>query len=345
VLLLERIRQHAGFASSNCGNKASHKYENYLGPKILSWFGKQLREFAVASDLIADDGKVYAHITTDLVREHPEKVADMAVSAFLDKKSARDVISQTAMMTRLRSVLLRNSESGFRSKLAQAVKNSKKSEDPWEKRPKWWDDTSVQHSYLLLKHLDEFDFSRIMFAEKARDGFGASDEDYNDMKDLQLNKPSIQIRANQLVRELNFIEDHEDTLQLLERRKSRNSMDSLAACSGNGSTASTSAKKNHVQTGLKAFFSADPKQSAKKSKPSSGSKTPQNENDRNGGVGNAASSSPDSLASVGKRKESPTLLENELNSAEKKAKLAPELRPQDAAATTAGDDDDMVDAS
>ncbi|KAL3915091.1 MAG: hypothetical protein SGILL_005809, partial [Bacillariaceae sp.] len=278
ALLLERIRTHAGFASNNFGSKASHKYENYLGHKTLSWFGKQLREFAFASELIADDGKVYAHITADLVREHPEKVSDMAVAGFLQNKMARDIISQTAMMTRLRSLLLRNSEKGFCSKLAQAVKNSNKSADPWNKPSKWWDDDNVHHSFLLLKHLNEFDFSRIMFAEKARDGFGLSNEDYNDMKDLELNKPSIQIRANQLIRELHFIEDHEETLKLLERRKSRNSMDSLAACHGNGTT--PSAKKNHIQTGMTSFFSV---------------KKPRNENARNN-VG--ASGSPDSLAST-----------------------------------------------
>ncbi|KAL3915362.1 MAG: hypothetical protein SGILL_005694, partial [Bacillariaceae sp.] len=326
ALLLERIRQHAGFAHGSSGNKASHKYENFLGPKVLSWFGRQIREFAVASDLIAEDGKVYAHVTTDLVKEHPEKVADMAISAFLDKKTARDVVSQTAMMTRLRSVLLRNSEAGLRTKLVQALKNSKKSEDAWEKRPEWWDDTSAQHSYLLLTRLDEYDFSRIMFVDKARDGFGVKTEDYNDMKDMQLSKPSIQIKANQLVRELNFIEEHEDTLQLLERRKSksRNSMDSLAAVS-NGSV--TPAKKNTVQMGLKAFFTAGPPKSSsssssstKKPKLLGSAKSSPNENDRNGG---SKASSPESLASLGngKRKESPAP-EDDPSSSEKKAKVA-----------------------
>jgi hypothetical protein len=288
---------------------------------------KQMKDVAVEIDLMGDNGKMLGNITQDLIKDHPEKVGDIAISALLDKKSARDVFSQTAMVTRLRSVLLRNSEEDLRKKLAQAIKSSKKLEDPWEKRPDWWDDTSVQHSLLLLQRLNEYGFLWIMDVEKARDGLGAPDTDYNDMIDMQLTKPSIQIKANQLVRELNQIEDHEDLMLMLQRRKSRSSMDSLAGCNGNATTTTTTSssekKKAHVQTGLRAFFTADPKSS-------SSNKSATDENSRNGGGG-----SPDSLASVGKRKSSPLVPgeDSKPSSAEKKLKVA---EPQD---------EEMVEAS
>lgn len=315
ALLLESIRKYAGFAQVNTGNKASLKHENYLGPKVLGWFRKQMKEFAVSCSIVGDDGQVMGGMTYDLLKDHANKVGTIPVSGFLDKKGARDTFSQAAMMTRLRSILLRNSEADLHSKLIRAIKSSKKYEDPWEKRPLWWDDSTAQHSYLLLTRLEEYGFSRIMDVEAARDGFGAADEDYNDMKDLQLTKPSIQIRANQLVRELHSIEDHEDTMKMLERRKSRNSMDSLAACHDNKGlsppSCSSASKKNHVQTGLKAFFTPDHKSKSK-------------ENDRNGGAGGAGTSSPDSSSSVGKRKESPTPTEvtKPAGSAEKKPKVS-----------------------
>ncbi|KAG7370276.1 DNA/RNA helicase, superfamily II, SNF2 family protein [Nitzschia inconspicua] len=340
ALLLERVRQYAGFEQGSKVSKATHKYENFLGPKILGWIWKQMKEFAVENCIIGDDGKILGNITYDLMKDHPDKVGDIAVSAVLDKKSARDVFSQTAMMTRLRSILLRNSEEELRGKLARAIKSSKKLEDPWEKQPDWWDDTTVQHSLVLLQRLNEFGFLWIMDMEKARDGFGAPDMDYNDMIDMQLTKPSIQIKANQLVRELNAIEDHEDLMHMLQRRKSRSSMDSLAGCNGNASVESSETKKKkktQVQAGLRAFFTADAKQqssgkqsslgdSKDKAKSSLPSPKHADENSLNGNSAGAAcgGGSPDSLASVGKRKQSPTPVEEDskASSIEKKAKLS-----------------------
>jgi hypothetical protein len=126
------------------------------------------------------------------------------------------------------------------------------------------------------------------------------------MRGLQLTKPVIQQRANQLVRELHYIVDHNATMQLLKDRKNRNASkrfqqhDSLIDCSsaGSGSTSGSKAKPT-VQTGLKAFFSSTSSKSS--------SKKPKlivlNDEDVENG-------SHDSLASVGKRKESPLAKES-----------------------------------
>ena len=96
-------------------------------------------------------------------------------------------------------------------------------------------------------------------------------------------------------------------------------MDSLAGL--NGTTTSTvtptEKKKGHVQTGLRAFFTTD----SSKSKTSTSPKQT-DENSRNGN----SNGSPDSLASVGKRKEAPSAAQSgqedsKPTSTEKKAKI------------------------
>jgi hypothetical protein len=295
ILLLERVRKFAGFTSA-ATSKASHKYENFLGSKVLNWFARELKDLSAAYGMLDGEKKPMAYSTRDMMKENPDKVENTIVSAFLDKKSARDVISQTAMISRLKSIMLLNSEADLRQKILRAMKNSAKLQDEWEKKPEWWDDSTNEHSFLLLTRLDQYGLgSKIMEDEKACDGFGAADSDYYDMVELQLTKPTIQIRANQLVRELNAIEEHEEMMKLVQSRKKN--LDSLAKChSGSSATITPSnsgkSKKGAVQTGLKAFFSAS------KASSSSSKKSKSDENSRNGG-------SPDSLASIGKRKESP----------------------------------------
>jgi hypothetical protein len=125
------------------------------------------------------------------------------------------------------------------------------------------------------------------------------------MKSLLLTKHVIQQRANQLVRELHGILDHDATVQLLQDRKNRGpskrgqQYDSLVDCHsvGSGSTSNGKARTT-VQTGLKAFFSpasGKPSSSVKRSK-----LIVLNDEDVENG------SPTDSLASIGgKRKESP----------------------------------------
>ena len=270
---MEKIR---AYGTPKLGKQPGTKYENYLGHKVPRWFGKELARLAANYDILDDENKPQAWTTAD-ISEHIQNNTDYnktVVSAFLDKKSAKEITSQIAMLSKLRSVLTQNTEPEFRAKLKRAMKHSKRADDEWEKRPEWWDDSTIEHSFLLLKKLNHFGFRRIMMSPKALDGFGAPEVDYEDMIDLKLSKPSMQTRANQLVRELYAIEDHDNMLQMVaKRRKSSQKFDSLAVVTGSKSTSptnstsstppnstssgkSSSSKKSTVQTGLKAFFSA-----------------------------------------------------------------------------------------
>ena len=314
VMLMEKVR---AYGSSKMMGKATTKYENYLGPRIPKWFGKELARLAANLDILDDENKPQSWTTADIaetIKNNPD-YNKTVVSAFLDKTSARQVTSQIAMLSKLRALLSQHDETEFRMKLKRAIKQSKKSDDDWEKRPEWWDDSTEEHSFLLLKKLNEYGFRKIMTTPKALDGFGAADIDYEDMLDLKLPKPLIQTRANQLVRELHTIEDHDHMLQMVaKRRKSSQKFDSLAvvtssgsrnpsptnggnesSTSPNGSTSKPSSKKTTVQTGLKAFFSAA---NGKKKKEKKSMSSKRKESPSNGDFTSSSSSGSDSAAST-----------------------------------------------
>jgi len=284
---MEKIRVHG--ATKYVGKVGTNKHENYLGPRVPKWFGKELANLAAKHDVLDDENKPQAWTAADIpnVIQDNLEYNQMVVSALLDKSSARQIVSQIAMLSRLRVLLIKHSEKDFRVMLQQAIKNSKREKDEWEDRPDWWDESSDEHAFLLLQKLNQYGFTQFMQASKARDGFGNPNEDYDDMIALKLSKPSIQTKANQLVRELHGIEDHANMIKMVEkRRKSCQKFDSLAVCSsghvlsskstssspnGDGSNGKAPPQKATVQTGLKAFFSAASSSKKKSSSASDGS--------------------------------------------------------------------------
>merc|ERR1712238_431251 len=310
IMLMEKIRSYgSSTARPNGKNSTSHKYDHFLGAKVSNWYKKELARIAAQYDILDDENKPQAWTTADICKsiENNPEYNKMVVSALLDKPSARQVTCQIALLSRLRSIFLKHTEKDFRVKLQRAMKNSKRADDEWDKKPEWWDDSTDEHAFLLLKKLNEYGFSKFMTSEKARDGFGKPKVDYDDMADdLKLTKPAIQTKANQLIRELDIIENHEDVTQMLERRRSSNNQkrDSLASCSKNGESSSSpsslsGAKKSTVQTGIGAFF-------GKKKTPSPKNRTGTGSNgstSKKNGIGNSDNTSP---ASGSKRKESPS---------------------------------------
>jgi len=318
-MLMEKVRSYgSSTARPNGKNSTSHKYDNFLGAKVSSWYKKELARIAAQYDILDDENKPQSWTTADICKsiENNPEYNKMMVSALVDKTSARQIACQIALVSRLRSILLKHTEKDFRVKLQRAMKNSKRADDEWDKKPEWWDDSTDEHAFLLLKKLNEYGFSKIMTSEKARDGFGKPKVDYDDMADdLKLTKPAIQTKANQLIRELDAIENHEDVTQMLERRRSSHSqkLDSLASCTTNGTNSESSstpssacAKKSTVQTGIGAFFSTA---SSKKKTPSPKNRTNTGSNgssSKKNGIGNGDNPSP----AGSKRKESPSPLGN-----------------------------------
>lgn len=160
IMLLEKIRRFA-FSNSMNSNKGAHRFENYLGPRVIAWFSKEQALLGEEFDIIDGAGKTMSYSTTDLLSFNPD-IGKTRVAAYLDKKAARHVVSQVALLCRLRSVIAKESDDSFRPLVAEAITKSKKLSDQWEKRPEWWNDDTVEHSFLLLKHLNEHGFSNVL---------------------------------------------------------------------------------------------------------------------------------------------------------------------------------------
>ena len=123
-------------------------------------------------DVVDGSGKTMCLTFTDLIHQN-DAFKNTYVAAFLDKKCCKQVICQVALLSRLRSIFTKHSDDELRSKVGKAVKNSKKLEEAWEKRPSWWDDASNDHSFLILHRLNELGISNVLTDPS---GFGPADQ-------------------------------------------------------------------------------------------------------------------------------------------------------------------------
>jgi len=312
IMFVEKVRKFA-FPTVQTQTKTAHKYENGLGPKVVQWFGKELAQVAGKAGIVDGNGSPIGAATEDLLRSNPELANDAKVGAYLDKKNARLVISQAALLSRLNILWAKMDASVRKDRLADAIARSRKLGDVWEKKPSWWQDTgdaNVRDSITLLEALKERGLVDVLAAEV---NFGEGDE-IKAIKDYGLTKQTIQLRANQLVRELHAIEEKAEIMRMLEERRSKaghkkNSYDKgLMNCHMSAASKPDSTKKSGgLQTELSSFFKttkSGPKKSSMLLSVSDENSKP---------------------SSAGKRKESPVVSSSEDNSpAEKKPKkLAP----------------------
>lgn len=269
IMLLEKLRKY-GFSNYFFPAKYLNKVENGLGTKVPSWFGKELSRLASEFDVADSLGGAMSFTTADILDQNTDDGATATVGGYIDKKSSRQVVSQIALLVKLRQICVKNSDDEFKEKVALAVQSSRKHEDVWDKRPSWWDDSS-DHNVVLLQKLNEFGYSN-MNANAA--GFGGPVEEdkpsSKSLKALGLTKSIVQQRANQLVRELHQAEEQEETMKMLQDRRNRvasktQGLDTLADCNNNTKSKKSSSSAKTVQTGLRAFF-ASTKTNSKKEK-------------------------------------------------------------------------------
>lgn len=169
-MLLEKVRNF-GFAKTVTQTKHAHKFENGLGPKVPAWLAKELVKMAEAFDCLDSTGTPMSYSTVDLLPQNPA-YANACVAAYLDKKSCRQVISQIALLGRLRAVFSKNPKEEIDEKMVKAIQNSKRLEDVWEKRPSWWDVST--HDLLILQRLHQHGFSNNVLSNTS--GFGFTGE-------------------------------------------------------------------------------------------------------------------------------------------------------------------------
>eukprot|EP00980_Cylindrotheca_fusiformis_P030317 scaffold24653_cov157-Cylindrotheca_fusiformis.AAC.1 len=253
-MLLEKLRKY-GFSGYSFPAKYFNKVENGLGTKVTTWFGKELSKLANEFDVADSLGGAMCFTTEDMVDQNDDDNSAATVAAYMDKKSSRQVVSQIAVVARIRELFAKHSDEDLRDQVGKAVSSSRKHEDSWEKRPAWWDDSS-DHNYLLLKKLGEHGYSNF---SAHTDGFGPVGEGNSgrkSFKELGLTRSIVQQRANQLMREIHQAEEQKETMKLLQDRRNRaasktNGLDSLADINK-----PKSKRSKTVQTGLRAFFAS-----------------------------------------------------------------------------------------
>lgn len=281
LMLFERVRKYA--LSTGTTGKTSNKTDNMLGSKISSWMGKELKSMAKDYDTLdTASGRPIGYTTADLIEAHPERpvLKTKKVAAYLDKKSARQVFTQAALLTRLRSLVSKEG-SAFDEKVQDAILKCKKAGDSWEKQPKWWNDQV--HAAKLLMKLDKLGFAKIISDKDGLDevdvvssqivcwvprvlGSFSNPLQHKPLRQRGLTKQSIQLKANMLVRELHAMEETADALRLLEDRRNRWGSGKKYAtdCSPSDRQKKRGIAKGAIQTGLHAFFAAPKGESRKK---------------------------------------------------------------------------------
>jgi hypothetical protein len=174
-MLLEKVRVYSGFTAIQ--SKNSHKVDNGLGPKVPKWLGKELSNWSQQFGISDSSGAPLTFTTQDFLVQNPGTGFDSTpVAAYLDKKASRNVAAQIALLSRLKSIFLMSDEERVLEKVEQAVKQSKKLEDVWDKCPVWWgtydEETIIRNNFLLLKRLAEQGFLNVL---SENIGFGPSD--------------------------------------------------------------------------------------------------------------------------------------------------------------------------
>jgi hypothetical protein len=142
IMLLEKVRKQ-GFSDYSSKSKNPRKVEDGLGLKVQAWFGKELSRLAQDFEVADSYGGTMTFTTSDLLRE--KKIADTpnaedaAVAAYFDKSNCRKVVSQISMLAKIQKIFSTHPLEKVKDKVNAAVSKSKKIEERWDKRPKWWD--------------------------------------------------------------------------------------------------------------------------------------------------------------------------------------------------------------
>jgi hypothetical protein len=229
-----------------------NKSENGLGTKVLSWLAKDLQKWARPLGALDSAGNVLSTTSITPKKEHPQSHD----AAMMTKRDCRTVFIQIAQQTRLRSIFTKHKMDRLIDELIpQVIKQSSFAMTEWEERPSWWNEvqmddrsSSCQDDLDLLVGILDY-------------GYGGFDSllqhDYSFCKRLTaeekegsvtLTRATVQVRVNHLTRELHAIDESEEMVKLVQKRKEESEKSGISgkvkkAKSGGG-----------IQSGLQAFF-------------------------------------------------------------------------------------------
>jgi hypothetical protein len=153
IMLLEKLRCHMPAVIVSALTMRS---DNGLGSKVLWWFRNELLKWATSLDLLDDNGQPFAFTAVEYLDELDESERiTIEVSSLFNKKSSRSVFSQTAMLSRLRSIYTA-SVPNFDVSIFKVRNTLAISRDMWLSQPTTWNNIC---DAILVKRLMEIGFS------------------------------------------------------------------------------------------------------------------------------------------------------------------------------------------
>jgi hypothetical protein len=214
IMLLEKLRRHM---TAVIVSTLTARSDYCLGSKILIWFRKELLKWATSLDLLDDDGQPLAYTAVEFLDELPESERlTIEVSSMFDRKGSRFVFGQAAMITRIRSIYITADLINFLERLAKVSNNLTSSRELWDGQPPVWN--PIYDATLVKRLLENGLSDRLLVNTTSLFQGRELHSDICCFADYRLSKESLQIRANQLARELHVCELADRSRFLEERR-------------------------------------------------------------------------------------------------------------------------------
>jgi hypothetical protein len=157
IMMLEKLRRH--MVPVSLSQNAIRSADNGLGAKIVLWLAKEIERWSISLNLVDDKNCPLAYTAVDFLEDLSEdEKSGVDIAAAFDKKGCRNVLSQIASVSRIRSVYVEYRYEDLLVKMVKATKNLVASGDVWEQKPEWWGPPSqtrgsTGHDGLLLERL------------------------------------------------------------------------------------------------------------------------------------------------------------------------------------------------
>jgi len=161
--MVQKMKQHPASEASSGSLIGSRSKE-------MSWLDSELQRWASSLDLLDSSGCPLAFTAMDFIDDLPDR-SSIEISAIMERKGCRGVMSQVYVVSRLRASLLDHSDTKSKAALLEKAAKMMASSpgNEWESQPLWWGpDYGVGrknmafHDRLLLERLLHSGFASVL---------------------------------------------------------------------------------------------------------------------------------------------------------------------------------------
>jgi len=143
-----------------------------LGPgsKEMMWLESEVQRWAVSLDIVDHQGQPLGFTAFDFLDDVEGQEHSIEISAIMDRKGTRGVLSQICVVSCLRASFLKSRDSASKSgMLEQLSKSMASAGHHWESHPVWWGPhhgvgrkNMAYHDQLLLERLLHSGFAKVL---------------------------------------------------------------------------------------------------------------------------------------------------------------------------------------